>query len=60
MCALPHTHTQVHAKIRENPCPPKKERKKPAELKCWSTPKLTYEQKKANLKEKLAAMADDE
>lgn len=50
--------SQVHAKIRENPCPPKKERVKPADAKRWSTPKLTYEQKKKNLKEKLEALAE--
>lgn len=52
--------SQVHAKIRENPCPPKKQRTKPADAKRFSAPKLTYEQKKQNLKEKLAALADDE
>ncbi|KAF5842297.1 60S ribosomal protein L5 [Dunaliella salina] len=51
-------YKEVHAKIRENPCPPKKERVKPADAKRWSTPKLTYEQKKKNLKEKLEALAE--
>jgi len=50
----------VHAKIRENPILPKKQRTKPADAKRFSAPKLTYEQKKKNLKEKLAALADDE
>lgn len=51
---------QVHSKIRENPILPKKDRKKPADAKRWNEPKLSYEQKKSNLKEKLAALADDE
>nr|O22608.1 RecName: Full=Large ribosomal subunit protein uL18; AltName: Full=60S ribosomal protein L5 [Dunaliella salina]AAB84056.1 60S ribosomal protein [Dunaliella salina] len=29
-------YKEVHAKIRENPCPPKKERTKPADAKRWS------------------------
>jgi hypothetical protein len=58
LCAAP----QVHAAIRANPVPAKKERKKPAESKKWQQPKLTYEQRKEGLKKKLAALmdADDE
>lgn len=53
--------SQVHEKIRSNPNPGKKARTKPADAgKRWKTPKSTYEQKKANLKAKLAALADDE
>ncbi len=42
---------QVHAAIRADPAPEKKERQeKPAEKKKWKTSKLTYEERKANLK----------
>jgi len=51
---------QVHSKIRANPTLKKKDRKNPGDGKRWKTPKSTYEVKKANLKAKLAAMADDE
>jgi len=39
---------------------PKKQRSKPADAKCYNARKLTYEQKKANLKQKLAALAEDD
>lgn len=42
--------SQVHAAIRANPAPEKKERKKPAETKKWLTAKLTYDERKSNLK----------
>lgn len=58
---LEDLYKEVHAAIRANPELKKAERKKPADAgKRWKTPKSTYEQKKANLKAKLAAMADDE
>lgn len=57
-CALPGP--QVHAKIRANPMHTKKPRQKPAKPTRFNAPKMTYEQKKANLKLKLAALADDE
>jgi hypothetical protein len=41
---------QVHANIRADPSPQKKERKQPTEKKKWKQTKLTYEQRKANLK----------
>ena len=44
---------QVHANIRADPTPQKKERKQPAEKKKWKQTKLTYEQRKANLKVRL-------
>lgn len=48
----------MHAAIRENPVAEKKPRSKPSEAKRWQPVKLTYEQRKANLKEKLAALMD--
>ncbi|CAG9464517.1 unnamed protein product [Pedinophyceae sp. YPF-701] len=53
---LEELYESVHEKIRENPIIPKKARKKPAQKKKWKTPKLTYDQRKANLKEKLAEL----
>lgn len=41
---------QVHAAIRANPVAKKADRKKPAEAKRWKAVKLTYEERKANLK----------
>ena len=42
---------QVHANIRADPSPEKKDRsEKPKEKKKWKTSKLTYEQRKRNLK----------
>lgn len=49
--------------IREGPEHTKKPRSKPAETKIWKAKKLTYEEKKANLKAKLesiVAAADDD
>jgi len=42
--------------IRENPDHVPTEKKKPSTPKTWKLPKLTYEQRKANLKEKLLAL----
>jgi len=55
-------YKEVHANIRANPVKPKKNRSKPAEGKKWQQPKLTYDQRKENLKAKLAALmeGDDE
>ena len=50
---LPHLYLlgQVHAAIRADPAPEKKERQeKPSEKKKWKQSKLTYEERKANLK----------
>lgn len=58
--ALEDLYTSVHAAIRANPVPAKKERKAPAEVKRWKTPKSFYETKKAALKEKLAALMEDD
>ena len=42
---------QVHANIRADPSPEKKDRsEKPKEKKKWKQSKLTYEQRKSNLK----------
>jgi hypothetical protein len=41
---------QVHEAIRADPMPQPKERVKPDEKKRWKTPKLTYDERKAQLK----------
>ena len=41
---------QVHEAIRADPMPQPKERVKPDEMKRWKTPKLTYDERKAQLK----------
>lgn len=41
---------QVHAAIRANPAPEKKERSKPSETKNWKAKKLTYDERKQKLK----------
>lgn len=53
---LEDLYKSVHAAIRENPLPEQKERKKPSESKKWKAPKLTYDERKANLKRKLAEL----
>ena len=45
--------------IREDPTHEKKERKKPADAKSWKPKKLTYDERKANLKAKLEAIVAD-
>eukprot|EP00877_Chromochloris_zofingiensis_P006401 jgi/Chrzof1/2013/Cz10g29210.t1 len=55
---LEDLYTEVHAAIRENPLPEKKERKKPAEAKNWLPVKSTYEERKERLKAKLAALIE--
>ena len=42
--------------IREDPEHEKKARSKPADAKAWKAKKLTYEEKKANLKAKLESI----
>lgn len=67
-CALPDACAppprppplQVHEKIRANPVHAKKARSAPKEKKHWKEVALTYEQRKANLKEKLATLMEDE
>lgn len=54
--ALEELYTKVHAAIRADPTPAKKERKSPAEKKAWKAVKLTYEQRKEKLKAKLAKL----
>lgn len=51
---------QVHENIRANPVHKKKDRKKPAQKKNWKQVPLTYEERKANLKEKLATLMEDD
>lgn len=41
---------QAHAAIRENPKFEKKERKNPGEKRTWKARKLSYDERKANLK----------
>jgi hypothetical protein len=41
---------QVHAAIREKPVLEKKKRSKPSASKSWLPQKLTYDQRKSNLK----------
>jgi len=53
-------YKECHAAIRADPVSKPKKRTKPAAAKKWQPAKLTYEQRKANLKAKLAALADDE
>jgi len=55
---LEDTLKEVHEKIRADPVHKKKERKKPAETKKWKATKLTYEQRKQHLKERLQALQD--
>jgi len=55
---LEDLYKEVHAKIRANPVLAKKPRNKPADAKRWKEPKITYEQRKANLKTKLQALMD--
>jgi len=62
---LEEHYPSVHEKIREDPTHEKKARSKPADAKNWHAVKLTYDQKKANLKDRLmalkeAAAGDDE
>ena len=42
--------TQAHEAIREDPMPEKKERQAPGEKRVWKAKKLTYDERKANLK----------
>ncbi|GHP06109.1 hypothetical protein PPROV_000485600 [Pycnococcus provasolii] len=51
-------YTEAHEKIREEPELVKKARSKPSKPQTWKTPKLSYEQKKANLKAKLLALKE--
>lgn len=41
---------QAHAAIREDPKFEKKERKNPGEKRSWKAQKLSYDERKANLK----------
>jgi large subunit ribosomal protein L5e len=54
---------EVHQKIREDPTHQKKDRSKPSDSKIWKPKKLTYEERKQKLKErlqKLKAAADED
>lgn len=56
---LEDLYTKVHENIRANPVHKKKERKAPAQKKTWKEQALTYEERKNNLKEKLATLMED-
>lgn len=51
---------QVHAAIRKDPVLTKKPRAPPAEKKTWRKQKMSYEQKKEALKQKLAQLMEVE
>jgi large subunit ribosomal protein L5e len=55
--SLEEKYTAVHAAIRANPVHAKKARAKPAGAKRWQPKKLTYEERKEQLKQKLATIA---
>eukprot|EP00239_Pterosperma_sp_CCMP1384_P010833 CAMPEP_0197866334 /NCGR_PEP_ID=MMETSP1438-20131217/44153_1 /TAXON_ID=1461541 /ORGANISM="Pterosperma sp., Strain CCMP1384" /LENGTH=293 /DNA_ID=CAMNT_0043484893 /DNA_START=421 /DNA_END=1302 /DNA_ORIENTATION=+ len=55
---LEELYPEVHSKIREDPVHEKKARSKPSDAKSWKMPKMSYEQKKKNLKERLIALRD--
>jgi len=60
---LEEHYPTVHEAIREDPEHEKKERSAPGDKKRWKKVKLSYEEKKANLKERLLALKaaeDDE
>lgn len=49
-------YKKVHANIRANPVKPKKAKKVPADKKKWHAVKKTYEQRKADLADRIAAL----
>mmetsp|Transcript_33226 Transcript_33226/g.73479 ORF Transcript_33226/g.73479 Transcript_33226/m.73479 type:complete len:296 (+) Transcript_33226:53-940(+) len=56
-------YAEVHKNIRANPVHKKKARKAPAEKKTWQEKKISYEERKERLKQKLATLmegGDDE
>jgi large subunit ribosomal protein L5e len=53
---LEDMYKSVHAAIREKPVLEKKKRSKPSASKSWLPQKLTYDQRKSNLKAKLAEL----
>eukprot|EP00793_Prasinoderma_coloniale_P006137 PRCOL_00004612-RA len=55
---LEDLYAEVHEKIREDPSFTPTEKKKPAEPKKWQKIRLTYDERKAALKERLAAIAE--
>ncbi|KAG2493843.1 hypothetical protein HYH03_008059 [Edaphochlamys debaryana] len=57
---LEDLYAEVHKNIRENPVRAKKPRTKPAKVERWHPVKLTLEQRREALKQKLAAMQDDD
>merc|ERR1711992_59081 len=54
--SLESVYKKVHAAIRAKPAATKKASKKPATSKKWNQPKKTYEQRKSDLKARIAAM----
>lgn len=57
---LEDLYAEVHKNIRENPVKKAKARTKPATKENWHAVKLTLEQRRENLKQKLAALQDDD
>eukprot|EP00775_Hariotina_reticulata_P003063 gene3063-3343_t len=55
---LEDLYKEVHEAIRKNPLAEKKSRSKPSEAKRWQPVKLTYEERKERLKEKLATLME--
>lgn len=55
--AIEDMYSEAHAAIRADPSFEKKERKAPSEKKSWKAKKLTYEERKASLKKRLQAIA---
>jgi len=53
---LEDMYKSVHSAIRENPVMEAKARSKPADAKTWKPKKLSYDERKANLKTKLAEL----
>eukprot|EP00238_Polyblepharides_amylifera_P000142 CAMPEP_0196571244 /NCGR_PEP_ID=MMETSP1081-20130531/1426_1 /TAXON_ID=36882 /ORGANISM="Pyramimonas amylifera, Strain CCMP720" /LENGTH=291 /DNA_ID=CAMNT_0041888111 /DNA_START=79 /DNA_END=954 /DNA_ORIENTATION=- len=57
---LEELYPKVHAAIRADPKQTPKPRTKPTAAKIWKDKKLTYDEKKANLKAKIMALKSDE
>ncbi|GIL83351.1 hypothetical protein Vretimale_11298 [Volvox reticuliferus] len=57
---LEDLYMEVHKNIREDPLKEKKPRTKPATQERWHEQKLTLEQRRENLKQKLATLMDDD
>jgi large subunit ribosomal protein L5e len=58
--SMEDTYKAVHAAIRESPELKPTDKKKPAENTKWQKPKQSYDEKKENLKARLAAMVEED